>query len=112
MVDDTGWDEFSRGPKQALVERPTRTIWRYSIPVEEAFTLELPRGAKILRVANEEGRFWFWAEVQPDQPKTRRKFRAFKTGAEMLMDEELEFLGMAALYIQQELMLYYYEVLS
>lgn len=102
------WNEKERGPKQALVEKPKRTIWKYQIPVLEDFNISLPKGAEIIRFDNEEGKLWLWAIVNPDSPTEERRLLAFKTCAEM-PDKSLKFLGMAAIYIQAELMLYYFE---
>lgn len=102
------WDEKLRGPKQALVKKPTRTIWKYQIPVLEDFTVDLPEGAEIIRFKNEGGLLWLWAVVRPDNPIEKRRLLAFKAGAEM-PEAPLTYLGCAAIYVQAELMLYYFE---
>lgn len=102
------WNEEERGPKQAIVETPMKTIWKYQIPVLEIFDVELPKGAEIVRFANEGGKLWLWAVVEPDAPLEPITLRAFKTGAEMPTGISLRYLGCAAIYIQQELMLYYF----
>ena len=103
------WNSDERGPKQALVEKPKRAIWKYQIPVLEDFTVDLPDGAEIIRFANEEGMLWIWAVVNPDAEIVPKRLLAFKTGAEM-PDMKLNYLGCAAIYIQAELMLYYFEI--
>ncbi len=105
---DDQWNEAERGPRQALVERPGMTIWKYQIPVLEDFTIDLPEGAQIIRFDNEVGKLWLWAIVRPDAPIVPRRLLAFKTGAEM-PDIPMSYLGCAAIYIQAELMLYYFE---
>jgi len=102
------WNEEQRGPKQALIEKPKRTIWKYQIPVLEDFEVDLPKGAEIIRFENEGGLLWIWAIVNPDAPIEPKRLLAFKTGAE-IPDMDLNYLGCAAIYIQQELMLYYFE---
>lgn len=102
------WDEGQRGPKMALVKNPTRTIWKYQIPVLEDFTIDLPKGAEIIRFANEGGLLWLWAIVEPEAEIKPRRLLAFKTGAEM-PSRPMKFLGYAAIVIQAELMLYYFE---
>lgn len=102
------WNEMERGPKQALVERPKRAIWKYQIPVLEDFTVDMPKGAEIIRFANECGKLWLWAVVNPDSPIEPVRLMAFKTGAEM-PDSKMLYLGCAAIYIQAELMLYYFK---
>lgn len=108
---DDVWDERERGPRQALVERPARTIWKYQIPVLERFDVDLPEGAEIIRFKNEGGKLWLWAVVQPDSPISPKTLLAFKAGAEM-PTEKLKYLGCAAIFIQAELMLYYFEPLE
>ena len=108
---DDSWNENERGPKQALVEKPKRVIWKYQIPVLEDFEVELPTGAQIIRFDNEGGKLWFWAVVQPDAPIESKRLLAFKTGAE-IPDIAMNYLGMAAIFIQAELMLYYFEVIQ
>lgn len=102
------WNVDERGPKQALVEKPARTIWKYQIPVLEDFTVELPKGAEIIRFKNEGGKLWLWAVVNPDAEIVPKRLLAFKAGAEM-PDDNMRYLGCAAIYIQAELMLYYFE---
>jgi len=103
------WDEEQRGPKQALIEKPNKTIWKYQIPILEDFTVDLHEGAEIIRFANEGGMLWLWAIVEPNAPIKPKRILAFKTGAEMPMDN-LNYLGCAAIHIQAELMLYYFEI--
>lgn len=102
------WNENERGPKQALIERPPKAIWKYQIPVLEVFDIDLPKGAEIIRFDNEGGKLWLWAVVEPDEPIEPVRLYAFKTGAEMPRDMNLSYLGSAAIYIQAELMLYYF----
>ncbi len=108
-VPQDAWDENERGPKQALVKKPKRTIWKYQIPVLEVFNVDLPKGANIIRFANEGGKLYLWADVCPDEEIEPITLHAFKTGAEIPTDKDLTYLGCAAIYIQQELMLYYYQ---
>jgi len=102
------WNEEQRGPKQALIEAPSKTIWKYQIPVKENFTIDLPIGAEIIRFENENGLLWLWAVVEPQASTEERRLLAFKTGAE-IPAVPLKYLGCAAIFIQAELMLYYFE---
>lgn len=102
------WDENLRGPRMSGTTG--NRIWKYQMPMLEEFTMELPIGAEILRVAFENGFFWMWAQVNTAASDTTRKFHAFKAGGTMPDDlYNFHFIGMAPLYIQQELMLYFYE---
>lgn len=101
------WDEQLRGKKMSTQDG--WTIYKYQIPVLEKFTLELPRGAKILRVADQGGMLWLWAMVDIRRVDEEFHFRAFKCGAPIPDDvnlDNLEYLGWAAIHVQQELALY------
>lgn len=101
------WNESERGPKQALIEIPSRAIWKYQIPVLEDFEVDLPKGSEIIRFANEGGKLFLWAVVSPHAQIEPVRLLAFKTGAEM-PNTEMQYLGCAAIFIQAELMLYYF----
>lgn len=101
------WDEKTRGIKMSSVSG--RTIFKYQMPVLERFTMRLPAGAKILRVQDQDGMFWLWAEVRTDVQDEERHFRAFKCGGQMPDDAELHYIGFCAVFVQMELGLYIYE---
>lgn len=101
------WDEKTRGKKMS--DASGRVIYKYQMPVLERFTMQLPEGAKIIRMADEGGMFWLWAEVRTDVPDEERTFWAFKCGGKMPDDVELEYIGFCAVFVQQELGLYIYE---
>lgn len=101
------WDEKTRGQKMSSVTG--RTIFKYQMPVLERFTMKLPRGAKIIRMADQGGMFWLWAEVRTDAPDEERTFWAFKCGGQMPDDVNLQYIGFCAVFVQMELGLYIYE---
>ena len=102
------WDESIRGPKMS--GSTGNRIWKYQMPVAENFTMRLPENAQIIRMAGENGYLWLWAVVDTQAPLEERKFSAFKAGGEMPDDiSSLVYVGMASIYIQQELMLYIFE---
>lgn len=103
------FDETTRGPRMAGTGG--NRIWKYQIPVAEQFKMELPVGADIIRTAGENGMLWLWAVVDTAAHDETRNFEAFKAGGTMPDDlSNHSFVGMAAIHIQQELMLYIYEV--
>lgn len=57
-----------------------KTIWKFAVPVKDAFELDLPEGAEILTVQIQRGEPQLWALVDPYAPKVRRKFRVIGTG--------------------------------
>jgi hypothetical protein len=101
------WDEAVRGKKMSDVTG--RTIFKYPMPVLESFTMTLPVGAEIIRVADQGGMFWMWAIVRTDVPDETRSFRAFKCGGKMPDDANLNYIGFCAVFVQQELGLYIFE---
>lgn len=103
------WDEKLRGPRMSNVTG--RVIFKYQMPVLEEFTMTLPEGAEIIRVADQGGMFWMWAAVHTDLPDEERHFLAFKTGAAMPTDRVLRYVGFCAIHVQMELGLYIFEVL-
>ena len=50
-----------------------KTIWKYGIPLEDLFTLNLPKDAKFLSIQeqNEQMESWFLVDMQADL-ETRR----------------------------------------
>jgi len=101
------WNDAIRGPKMSDAEG--RVIYKYQMPVLEQFEMELPKNARILRMADDDGMFYLWAEVDTNAPTEIRKFRSFKTGAKMPDDVELVYIGFCAVFVQMELGLYIYE---
>ena len=85
-------------------------IYKYPLPAKEKFELDLPVGAKIIRVDDVEGHFWLWAIVDTEAPKETRRFECYKTGQPIHTDlGHLTYLGCCRLYIMQELCLYVFE---
>lgn len=56
------------------------TIYKYPIPIENHFTLELPEGAKILTVQTQRDIPQLWAMVDSETEKETRYFRLGRTG--------------------------------
>jgi hypothetical protein len=89
-----------------------KAIYKYSLPVQEKFVLELPAAAQIVRVDDVEGKFWLWAivETDPEHPKEPRFIECYKTGQPIETPlEDLRYLGLCKLFIMQELGLYMFE---
>ena len=103
------WDETIRGKKMS--SSAGKVIFKYQMPVLEKFSMSLPRGAEILRVADQGGMFWLWAVVDTGAPDETRNFVAVKCGANV-PDGLLSYVGFCAIFVQQELGLYIFEDLS
>lgn len=101
------WDEAVRGKKMSDVTG--RTIFKYQMPVLESFTMRLPAGAEIIRVADQGGMFWMWAVVNTDDPDEVRHFRSFKCGGKIPDGLNLRYVGFCTVFVQQELALYIFE---
>jgi len=69
------------------------TIWKFDVQATDTFTLEMPRGAKVLSVHNQGENVCMWAEVSPGEPKEPRTFRTCGTGHDIPADENRNFIG-------------------
>ena len=60
-------------------------VFKYSlpIPIEDHFTLDLPKGARVLCVQVQYERPWIWALVEPKEKFEPRTFRLAGTGHEI-----------------------------
>lgn len=100
------WDESLRGKKMS--SSTGRVIFKYQMPVLEKFSMKLPQGAEIIRVADQGGMFWLWAVVDTNLPDEIRNFVAVKCGANVPQGN-LQYIGFCAIFVQQELGLYIFE---
>lgn len=89
-----------------------KAIYKYSLPVQEKYTIELPRDARIIRVQDVDGLFFLWAivDTSEDAEKEPRYLEFYKTGQPIEAPlDDLVFLGTCKLFIMQELCLYVFE---
>lgn len=86
-----------------------KTIFKYQMPVLESFTMQLPKGAAIIRVDDQGGMFWMWAVVDTNAPLETRYFVACKTGGQLQSQYHLQYIGFCAIFVQMELGLYIFE---
>lgn len=91
-----------------------KKIFKYEMSIKEKQELELPVGAKIIRVDDVDGKFFLWAIVEPpienEEIETETRFLEFyKTGQPIEDDANLVYLGFCKLFIMQELGLYVFE---
>lgn len=87
-----------------------KVIYKYSLPVQEKFTIELPAAAQIIRVDDVDGKFWMWAIVDTEAPVHTRHIECYKTGQSIETPlTDLKYLGCCKLFIMQELCLYIFE---
>lgn len=85
-------------------------IYKYQMHICENQTLDLPRGAEILRVDDVDGLFYLWAIVDQEEHETEpRHLEFYKTGQSIVVRKGLKYLGFCRLLIMQELGLYVFE---
>lgn len=69
-----------------------KTIWKFPIPQQTPFCLEMPRFSRVLAVQMQEETPCIWVEVEPDGLISRRAFHIVGTGRE-LPPEAHQYLG-------------------
>jgi hypothetical protein len=70
-----------------------KTVWKYEIPIEDYFILELPKGAKPLSVQTQRGVLCLWCLVdQPSFESEERTFRLAGTG-HSIKDDNVLYIG-------------------
>jgi hypothetical protein len=85
-------------------------ILKYSFPIQEKVTVELPKNCKIIRVDFIDGFAYVWVIGSLQNPKEERCFEMYKTGQEIATPlEDLVFLGTFKIVVGQELCLYVFE---
>lgn len=94
----------------------TRTVWKYPIPVEDTFTLDLPTGAEVLTVANQGhpltgADLHIWALVDPAASPEPRAFRLAGTGHPIDTDAPLRYVG-TVIMLSGSFVVHLFEVLA
>ena len=56
------------------------TIYKYPVPVEDSFTLDLPEGFRVLAIQEQHGAPQLWAMVDADGKKQPEQFALRGTG--------------------------------
>ena len=87
-----------------------KTIYKYPLPVQEKYIIELPKDARIIRCSDVDGLFFIWAIVDTEAELENRYLELYKTGQPIETDlDYLVMIGQCRLFIMQELMLYVFE---
>lgn len=68
------------------------TIWKYPVPINDYFELEMPQGAEILTVQMQYNEPQLWALVDKMAPRETRSFRLAGTG-HPIDDPRLDYIG-------------------
>jgi hypothetical protein len=58
----------------------SRTVWKFTAPVQDQFAISMPIGAKLLSADIQEGIVCIWALVDPEEGLETRNFRLAGTG--------------------------------
>lgn len=71
-----------------------QSVYKYTIPLEDYFSLDLPEGAKILTVREQGGEPQLWALVKQGGRNEKRNFRLAGTGHPIKeRPEKLSYIG-------------------
>ena len=73
----------------------TKTIWKFPLALVDAYPVDMPRGARILSVADQNGTLCLWAEVDPEAPCETRRIRIVGSGHPVPQEPKLQFIGTA-----------------
>lgn len=76
-----------------------KTVWKYTLGVEEHQYLNMPCDAQVVHVGEQHGDLCIWALVDTEQPKEDRFFHVFGTGHPMTMDATSRFAGKEYQYL-------------
>ncbi|KKL56065.1 hypothetical protein LCGC14_2249180 [marine sediment metagenome] len=69
-----------------------KVIWKYNIPVEGYYSIEMPFGAEILSFQLQYGLPTIWVLVEPTSEKVERRFRLVGTG-HYIEESGLKYIG-------------------
>lgn len=65
-----------------------RRVLKYTVPYFRSFSVEMPKGAKILSVQDQDGEAFMYAICDPEAELERRWFIAYGTGQEILGSDD------------------------
>jgi hypothetical protein len=57
-----------------------KTIWKFELVLDDDPVVEMPEGARVLHADVQYGKPCVWALVDPEAPKTPRRFRLAGSG--------------------------------
>lgn len=69
-----------------------RVICKYSVPIEQFFSLDIPAGGRILTVQTQNNKPRLWVLVTPFKPLETRHFHIIGTGSTSL-EENSDYVG-------------------
>ena len=69
-----------------------KRIYKYPVPVDDKFVLELPLGSMVLTVQMQKSEPQIWVLCNPDAIKVKRYFYVYGTGMEV-SEKALNYIG-------------------
>ena len=69
-----------------------KIVWKFNVPVEEHFTLEMPLGSEILHFGIQYGTTRLWVLVDPSKEYVKRRFLSVGTGHD-IVEGGLKYIG-------------------
>ncbi len=63
-----------------------KIIWKYQIPINDKFAIEIPVGSQVLSVQMQKGSPCIWVLVNPDNKLASRAFNLVGTGQKLPSD--------------------------
>ena len=70
-----------------------KKIYKYEISPDNIVTLNLPFGAELLSVQNQNEHVCLWALVNPKNTVVKRYFKVFSTGESINLDVNYDYIG-------------------
>lgn len=61
-------------------DKTNKTVWKWRLRIDDTQVLNMPKGAKVLWVAMQDGRACLWAEVDEYAPVEKRRIEIRGTG--------------------------------
>jgi hypothetical protein len=61
----------------------TRRVYKYEVPIRDEVELTMPKWASLLRVHEQHGRLFVWAEIQDAEPTALRRLAVRGTGQDV-----------------------------
>ena len=64
------------------------TIWKFFVEITDHVVINMPKGAKILKLDKQQGLLCLWCLVDDKAPDEQRYFRIFGTGRTLTKDDK------------------------
>lgn len=85
-------------PPLAQQSRTMKTIWKFDIPLQDEFTLQMPVGSKLLTIQLQHDHPKLWAVVEPNATVEYRVFRTVGTGNVLPEQNTARYIGTYQIY--------------